>query len=502
MILSTRLRFNIAYTIALLYILLFLYAAVSKLLDFENFSVQIGQSPLLSEFASTVAVAVPAIEIALALMLFTNRFRFIALLGCATLMMMFSAYIYIIVNYSAFVPCSCGGVLEKMDWNQHLIFNIVFVLLAAVAALLIPLDGNRRSQALTIRVRILILICALFFGAAIVIVLYRLSENAMRHSNSFIRRFPTHAAQEIHQADLKFNSFYFAGAEGDKIYLGNLTAPLTMTVIDTALATTSSYTITLDKTDLPFRRPQLKVNGTDLYVYEGTGPYIFKGSTSDWKGYLLLHSGNYFSQLQPGNDGTLFLRYIAASGESFLGALHTADTASISTSKNLLEKQLDGIFDTDGQLHFSHSLDKMVYLYRYRNQYTVADENMKLQFRGNTIDTVTKAQLEIARVESHKTNTLKKPPLIVNRQSAVDGRHLYVNAALMGRLEPEEMWKVASIIDVYDLTDQTYQASFYLYHIEGKRIRSFIVRGNRAYALINDKIAAYKLSDHLVGRKE
>lgn len=499
--LSPRLRFNIVYSIALLYILLFMYAAVSKLLDFENFSVQIGQSPLLSEFASTVAVVVPAIEIAIALILFTDRFRFIALLGCATLMMMFSVYIYIIINYSAFVPCSCGGVLEKMNWNQHLVFNIIFVLLATVAALIVPLDDSRWFQAFKIKGRIIILSCAIIFGAVTVIVLYNLSENAMRHSNSFIRRFPTHAAQEIHQADLKFNSFYFAGAEGDKIYLGNLTAPLTMTVIDTALATTSRYTITLDKTDLPFRRPQLKINGTDLYVYEGTGPYIFKGNTADWKGYLLMNSGNYFSQIQPGSDGTLFIRYIAPNGESFLGALNTADTEEISTSKNLLEKQIDGIFDTDGQLHFSQSLDKMVYLYRYRNQYTVADRRMKLQFRGNTIDTITKAQLEIARVESHKTNTLKKPPLIVNRQSAVDGRYLYVNAALMGRLEPEEMWKVASIIDVYDLKYQTYQASFYIYHIEGKRIRSFIVRGNRAYALINNKIVAYRLLDHLVGKK-
>jgi hypothetical protein len=35
----------------LLYIILFVYAAVSKLLDFENFQAQLGQSPLLSPFA-------------------------------------------------------------------------------------------------------------------------------------------------------------------------------------------------------------------------------------------------------------------------------------------------------------------------------------------------------------------------------------------------------------------------------------------------------------------
>lgn len=355
---------------------------------------------------------------------------------------------------------------------------------------------------MTIKIRIIILSCALFLGVITVIVLFQVSENIIHHSNTFIRRFPNHAAQEIHQADLTFNSYYFAGAAGDNIYLGNLTAPLTMTVLDTTLVIKGKYKITLNKTDLPFKRPQLKVKGNEFYVYEGTAPYIFKGSTKDWKGHFLMNSGSYFSQVQPGQEGDLFIRYIApVSGENTIGMFNTNDTSTVKYNKKLLQKQIDGIFDTDGQLHFSDSLNSMVYLYRYRNQYTVADKNLKLQFRGNTIDTTTKAQLAITRVESHKINTLEKPPLVVNRQSAVDGKLLYVNAALMGRLEPEEMWEVASIIDVYDLSNQSYQASFYLYHIDGKKIRSFIVRGNKVYALIKNKIVAYKLLEHLIDKK-
>lgn len=122
----------VAYSCAIL----FIYAAVSKILDFENFQIQLAQSPLLSAFAGYVAWGVPALEIVLSLLLLSIKGRSMGLFASFGLMVMFTAYIYIILNYSAFVPCSCGGVLEKMSWNQHLIFNIVFVLLSAIAALI------------------------------------------------------------------------------------------------------------------------------------------------------------------------------------------------------------------------------------------------------------------------------------------------------------------------------------------------------------------------------
>lgn len=130
-------------TICYLTALLFIYAATSKVLDYENFIIQLGQSPLLSAFARWMSATVPMTEIILAIGLFIPRLRFVSLLGSFTLMVMFTAYIYIILNYSAFVPCSCGGVLEKMTWNQHLIFNFIFVVLIGIAITLIPIRNTK-----------------------------------------------------------------------------------------------------------------------------------------------------------------------------------------------------------------------------------------------------------------------------------------------------------------------------------------------------------------------
>ena len=63
-------RGTIVEVICFLFILLFVYAAVSKLLDFEKFRLQVGQSPILTSIGDWIAVGVPAIELIIALMLF------------------------------------------------------------------------------------------------------------------------------------------------------------------------------------------------------------------------------------------------------------------------------------------------------------------------------------------------------------------------------------------------------------------------------------------------
>jgi uncharacterized membrane protein YphA (DoxX/SURF4 family) len=128
-----------------LYILLFVYAGVSKLLDFENFRVQLGQSPLLNIFASWLAWLVPLIELVIAVALCLHPVRFWALYAGFVLMVLFTAYIYIILNYSSYVPCSCGGILEKLGWTEHLVFNIVFVVLAITGLFLLKDSSHRNS---------------------------------------------------------------------------------------------------------------------------------------------------------------------------------------------------------------------------------------------------------------------------------------------------------------------------------------------------------------------
>lgn len=132
--------------ICYLFLILFIYAAATKLMEYEKFRVQVGQSPILTSLGDWIAPSVPAIELVIALILFIPRLRLLALYASFSLMVMFTAYIFLILNYSPNVPCSCGGVITLLSWEQHLVFNIVFLLLAVLNIVLSLKDQKMNNR--------------------------------------------------------------------------------------------------------------------------------------------------------------------------------------------------------------------------------------------------------------------------------------------------------------------------------------------------------------------
>ncbi|GEP49842.1 hypothetical protein FNO01nite_05140 [Flavobacterium noncentrifugens] len=480
--------------VTLLYILLFIYAATAKLLDLENFTVQLGQSPLLSAFASWVGYAVIAAEFLIAALLIFPKTRLAGLFAAFGLMVMFTAYIYIILNYSEFVPCSCGGILEKLGWKEHLVFNIIFVILAA-SAVLLHCPGADVKTALNSKGLAAVLILLSILSCCLVVALFISSEKIIHYSNTLTRRFPHWPAVKKNETDLKLNSYYLAGVSKDKIYLGNSTAPLVMTVLDTSLKQKEVFRIGLDKTNYPFKALKTAVEEPYFFIADGTVPVIFRGNINDWKAKMLLQGGFFFSQAVPVDSTTLIMRnHKPKTGEMVIGKVSLARHGAAVQNPSLLQKQIDGIFDTDGYLKYSSGLHSLVYLYAYRNGFTVADTTLNLIKRGNTIDTFGHAKLQIVNVASHAQRKMAAPPVIVNRQCAVSGNLLFVNSGIMGRYDSEEMWeKHASIIDLYNLSDGSYLFSFYIYNVKGARLKEFAVSGNMLYALIGDYVVSYKL---------
>ncbi len=131
--------------IAFLFILLFTYASFNKLLDYQKFTIQIGQSPLLTGFGGSIPWMVITVELLVAVLLMIPRFRLFAFFGAFSLMVMFTAYIVAILNFSSYIPCSCGGVLENLGWREHLIFNSVFVMLGLIGIELQAKEGMNKA---------------------------------------------------------------------------------------------------------------------------------------------------------------------------------------------------------------------------------------------------------------------------------------------------------------------------------------------------------------------
>jgi len=115
--------------ICFLLILLFVYAALSKLFDYSSFKYQVHISPFLSSF-SNFAWIIPAVELMTTVLLIFNTWRMIGLYASFFIMLSFTVYITLMLLFAEHLPCSCGGVLRKLSWPQHLVFNIFFLNIA------------------------------------------------------------------------------------------------------------------------------------------------------------------------------------------------------------------------------------------------------------------------------------------------------------------------------------------------------------------------------------
>jgi putative oxidoreductase len=119
-----------------LLISLFCYAATSKLLDFDLFRGQLLNQDLPPPAARALAWLLPPAELAAAALLLFRRSRFAGFAAAFSLLFLFSGYIALVLaGYWQRIPCSCGGVLGRLPWGAHLVFNLFF-LAAALSGLL------------------------------------------------------------------------------------------------------------------------------------------------------------------------------------------------------------------------------------------------------------------------------------------------------------------------------------------------------------------------------
>jgi putative oxidoreductase len=114
--------------ISSLLILLFLYASVSKWLAFKLFIGEMNNQPFPNWITPFLVWSIPFIEVLIAIGLIFEKTRIPALYASLFLMLAFTIYtVAILLHTFKYIPCSCGGVIRKLTWPQHLFFNLFFV---------------------------------------------------------------------------------------------------------------------------------------------------------------------------------------------------------------------------------------------------------------------------------------------------------------------------------------------------------------------------------------
>ncbi|WP_413513612.1 MauE/DoxX family redox-associated membrane protein [Myroides odoratus] len=476
------------------FVLLFVYAATSKLLAFDTFSVQLTQSPIVSTYGHRIAYLILLIEFTVALLLVNKRTRRIGLYLSYGLMVAFTFYIYLSINYSDFIPCSCGGILEKMDWNTHLWFNIGVSILALIALYLVeanPLRFSIYSVVLTIA------------SGTLLVGLFYSSEYSVKKENPFIRRFFPHAIFEGQTLDLKVNSYYFAGSEKENVYLGNYAAPLHFIAVDSAKQT-HAFTIQLDSVKRKYTQLSFKIRYPYFFLGDGSLALVFKGRLDTRDSIKLTQIWSektaFFSDFIPLDSNRMAFKAILQKDyQPVLGLWSKNKKPELQLATTLLEPKANGLFDSDGIMRFSAEYQSLIYIYYYRNQFFQTDKNLALIQRQQTIDTTRLVDITTKRLASGE-HKMTKPVLPLNAKASIHRNLLFIISNSIGKNESLILWKSKQIIDVYDWKEDTYVGSFYVDHLGEDKLTDFWVTDSYFYGLFEQKLVRYKMAKSLTSK--
>ncbi len=348
-----------------------------------------------------------------------------------------------------------------------------------------------------VKVVLLFLLGCTVFGVGAVTVLFLLSEEKMQRNNAFQRRYVPEAAVEIGHLTLDNPGYYIAGIDGAFIYLGHVSAPLYLTKVDTALTSTDKFQMEISDLDLPYQRVKTSVVPPYFYLGDGTVPVLFKGRVNNYKATKFSLGEAYFNQFVVADSSTVGIATVNTSlGSIVLGFIKKGQEGKniIEFNTSLLEKQQEGVFDTDGILLWNEKHQVFIYTYYYRNKYVLTDIKLQHQSTGKTIDTISHAILDIAHHSLKNQFKLGGRSVYVNRQSTTNGDYLYIHSDRLGRYEEAIVLDNSSIVDVYNINKQTYDFSFYVFHQSGKRLSDFKVFGDLLILLVDDVLWLYRLN--------
>lgn len=118
---------NLYHILLLLLIMFFSYTFINKILDIDGFKINIAKTSLFRGFmVDIIAYLALSIEgICIVLLLFKEK---IGLIFSWLMMLCFTCYICILFFLSLYEVCGCGGILNGLPFQWHLLINCIVII--------------------------------------------------------------------------------------------------------------------------------------------------------------------------------------------------------------------------------------------------------------------------------------------------------------------------------------------------------------------------------------
>ena len=143
---SDKLKFSLNEIISTLLILLFVYMALSKFYERSFFEAQLHFYPYINKASVLLSWLLPSVELFCALLLIAPFSRLAGLYSALTLLIIFTTYLAVMLIVKNDLPCSCGGVVQQMTWPQHILFNVVFIILSIIGIIALRKNTHQKFE--------------------------------------------------------------------------------------------------------------------------------------------------------------------------------------------------------------------------------------------------------------------------------------------------------------------------------------------------------------------
>jgi len=115
-------------------IFLFGFTAIDKIINWYVTVQQMSQQFLPEFIKPFLPILIPGLELSLVIFLIFEQTKKMALLASFTLMACFTTYVaFVIIKDADNTPCSCGGILSTLNWQDHLWLNAIITLLTIIS---------------------------------------------------------------------------------------------------------------------------------------------------------------------------------------------------------------------------------------------------------------------------------------------------------------------------------------------------------------------------------
>lgn len=331
-------------------------------------------------------------------------------------------------------------------------------------------------------------------------IMYGIHHQVKPTKNDFMRSFVRSGVLQQHALERAVAGYQIIGTFPNKIILSNPQKPDTLVSLSDTLTDRQYHLLTTTDQTTIIPGTQISMDSTRLYAFTPYSKKLYTGTFPEGVLSPLKHELSGSATQICALDSPFFILrtytgFNASTAQAELQRYSITVPTISSPITFTLQKQKEVQFSTKGHLLYNRYLQRLIYVYLYRNQFDVMDTTLQRVLEGNTLDTIKQVNLTPHKNLTTDITVLANKLPVVNRAVCTTDSLLYIHSGMMADNETLKAFKKNNVVDIYNLANGSYQFSFYIPNYKEQSLHSFKVYQDKLIVLYRYAIVIYTMPE-------